>query len=373
MSAVRLQQISHRFGSREILRDLDLEIDAGEYVVLLGPSGCGKTTTLRIIAGLQIPDAGEVLIGGVAVDSVPPRERDVAMVFQQDGLYPHLTVSESIEFALRGRCSSDERRSRVAEAVELTRIDEILDRYPGTLSGGELRRAAIAKAIARRASVRLLDEPLSALDASARHLLQDDLLRWHGAVPGTTIHVTHDGQEAMRMADRIAVIDQGQVAQFGSPSALYARPASVAVARAIGVPPINLVEASVAGGEIRARDGQVTIDTKLDGPDRDLLVGFRPEAISLDQREWGQGARQEGPGAEAGGLTVRGRVTRQQIVQRDVHLSIGINGGQLRGVVPPESTDDNLEGTETGWTVQQRELHLFDAETGRRIDASQGG
>ena len=251
MTHVQLKKIFQRFAGHSVLDGLDLSVESGEYVVLVGPSGCGKTTTLRVIAGLHTPDQGEVFFDGKCVNRVAPRNRDVAMVFQNDGLYPHLTVGESIRFALKGKLSPGEIRSRWIQAVALTQIEAILDRFPSRLSGGELRRAAIAKSIARRTSIRLLDEPLSALDAPVRYGLQDDILRWHKTVPGTSIHVTHDGQEALRMADRIAVMEAGSIVQFATPQEVYAHPRTVSVSQAFGSPPINLIRSAVGAGQGR--------------------------------------------------------------------------------------------------------------------------
>lgn len=243
MSSVALREVFVVRGGRPILRGLDFGIPDGffnPYVVLLGASGCGKTTTLRLIAGLDRPDSGAVLIDDRNVARVPPRGRDVSMVFQADAMYPHLSVADSIALSAKAGPAKD-RKSRTKRAVELTRLDSIVDRYPDRLSGGELRRAAIAKAIARGAGVRLLDEPLSALDGGVRYELAGDLRRWHDADPGTTIHVTHDGEEAMRLADVIAVMHDGRIEQIGTPDELYQRPISVAVASSLGHLPINLI------------------------------------------------------------------------------------------------------------------------------------
>ena len=203
------------------------------------------------------------------------------MVFQHDGLYPHVTVEKSIRLGIPAKVSESELRARLSQAAELTRIQGLLDRYPDQLSGGELRRGAVAKAIVRQSPVRLLDEPMPALDASTRHSLQDDLLRWHQTVPGTTIHVTHDGYEAMRMADRIAILDGGRITQFDSPATIYHRPHDITVAQAIGSPSINLIPASIERGRLVSRDPrvQLAIDHKVSGSDRNVLVGVRSESL----------------------------------------------------------------------------------------------
>tara|TARA_R110002049_G_scaffold27321_2_gene93980 strand:- start:39145 stop:40293 length:1149 start_codon:yes stop_codon:yes gene_type:complete len=301
MSAVELCGIGKSYRGARILQDLDLHVESGQYVVLLGPSGCGKTTTLRIIAGLEPPDAGTVRIDGREVSSTPPSQRDVAMVFQDDALYPHLTVRQSIAYGLRCIVSREESDRRITEAAEMVSVASLLDRRPRGLSGGELRRASVAKAIARRAPVRLLDEPLSAVDASAVHTIQDDLLRWHRSYPGTTLHVTHDGNEAMRMADKIAVMDDGRVVQFDTPTEIYRRPSTVDVAVAVGWPPISFLKASWSNGLLQfvdvpgfdqasgetasipsaglsdLRAGLGELPAGLDDQDRALLIGIRPD------------------------------------------------------------------------------------------------
>jgi len=262
---------------RKILRELDLRIEAGEYVVLLGPSGCGKTTTLRMIAGLDRPDQGSVRINGRDVSAVPPRHRDVAMVFQQDALYPHLSIRQSIRCGLE---HFPDAQTRLLEAARMVGIDSLLDRLPSQLSGGELRRAAVAKAIARRAAVRLLDEPLSAIDATAVHAIQDHLSHWHADFPGTTLHVTHDGNEAMRLADKIAVMQRGRMLQFASPGVIYDAPASIQVALAVGWPPMNFFAARFSGGcwSLTDQEPPLRIGSDSASGQPSVQIGVRPHA-----------------------------------------------------------------------------------------------
>jgi len=284
VSNIQLVNVSQSFDSQTVLDGIDLTVESGQYVVLLGISGSGKTTCLRVIAGLQQPDAGDVQIDGQSVLKRPPRMRDVALVDQHDGLYPHLSVAASLRLGLSRQVSRSAIEQRVAEVAALTGIERLLERYPQNLSGGERRRAAVAKALARRNAVRLLDEPLSALDAAERGRLQDDLLRWHQAVPGTTVHVTHDGYEAMRMADKIAVLENGRIIQYASPANVYDRPASVTVARSTGLPPINLLPATFRGGKVVADDPAVCLHRSLNGATEGqrLMVGVRPESLHSD-------------------------------------------------------------------------------------------
>ncbi len=296
MSSVHLCGLRKSFGDQTVVENLDLTIQAGAYVVLLGPSGCGKTTTLRMIAGLETPGTGKVVMDGNDMTRVPPRKRDVSMVFQNDGLYPHLTVEQTIRLSLRGRCSKFELESRVSDAVQMTGVETLLGKLPRQLSGGELRRAALATAVAKKKAVRLLDEPLSGLDVAVRQRLQKDILQWHRSVPGTTVHVTHDGSEAMRMADQIAVMDGGRVIQVGSPEQVYDQPKKIAVAKAIGTPTMNWLQAELVDGIIRINDRpDVTVGDALqvDGPDGPVVIGVRPNAFRIlggrDGNSGGQG------------------------------------------------------------------------------------
>ncbi len=336
-----------------MLRELSVTIEAGSYVVLLGPSGCGKTTLLRIVAGLQRPAAGDVLLDGRSIVHLPPRRRDIAMVFQHNGLYPHQTVLGSIRLPLKGNLSAREIDGRVQQAVRLTRIESILDRYPDRLSGGELRRAAVAKAIARGASVRLLDEPLSALDVPARRELQDDLLRWHGEAPGTTIHVTHDGQEAMRMADQIAVIEAGKIIQFATPEVIYSDPASVTVASSIGPSSINLLTGSLRNGKLQPNDPALSLDYRLSSnlTDRDILVGLRPDTAELTST----GTRP----------SFVGRVERICCVGSNFECLVSSPQTKLRVLV---ATPHAKLGDEVTVSWPTGEVLIFDAHTQRRVD-----
>ena len=360
-----------------MLDGLDLEIESGEYIVMLGPSGCGKSTTLQIIAGLLHPDGGSLAFNGESVESVAPRARDVAMVFQHDGLYPHLTVEQSIRFALNGKFSNEEIQVRLQEAIELTNTSAILHRYPSGLSGGELRRAAMAKAIARRTSIRLLDEPLSALDTSVRHSLQEDILRWHSSVPGTTIHVTHDGQEAVRMADRIAVMDGGIVIQFASPSQVFRQPASLAVAEAIGSPPINLLDARSAHGNIEFDESSVTSSIKLDSeqPSRSVVVGIRPDAFRVTRpHESANSARGVRNEASDGGIVVTGTVLSSRWMQDGTLLHIRAGSHEIAAMIDHRSPSSDPRphklpsmGDSIRIVAGPEDIHLFDTETGKRI------
>ena len=333
-----------------------LRFESVFYVVLLGISGCGKTTLLRLVAGLTGPTCGKISIGGQSVVGVPARHRDVSMVFQDDTLYPHLTVRQSIAFGLRNRDTGPALAERIEQAAELAGAKGLLDRYPEGLSGGELRRGAIAKSIARRAAVRLMDEPLSALDAPVRHALQDDLLRWHSTFEGTTIHVTHDGQEAMRMADKIAVLDDGRIIQFTTPVEIYQQPATRSVARAVGWPPINLLSRETLS------DDSVVANFHWDD-DVAVEVGVRAEAFSaldpsVDPSDWR-------------GLVVSGQVTRVTWIDGRCHVRVDLGAASIDAVLPRE------RALETGHSCRlfaaADQLHLFDVATQQRIGTDGGG
>ncbi len=246
MATVRLVNLYKRFDKVVAVDGVSLEIADGSFVVLLGPSGCGKTTTLRCIAGLEVPDSGEVWIGDSVVNDLPPKDRDVAMVFQNYALYPHMKVYDNIAFPLRMRkVPKDEIDRRVKETAELLGIKHLLDRKPRQLSGGEQQRVALGRAIVRRPRVYLMDEPLSNLDAKLRLFMRAELKRLQKELKTTTVYVTHDQAEAMAMADKIAVMNKGKVLQYDEPSNIYNKPSNTFVATFIGSPPMNMIKASV--------------------------------------------------------------------------------------------------------------------------------
>ncbi|MEX0863329.1 MAG: ABC transporter ATP-binding protein [Acidimicrobiia bacterium] len=256
MAVVEVRGLTKHFGDVIAVDGVDLRSEEGEFLVLLGPSGCGKTTLLRMIAGLEQPTDGEILLGGENVIGLPPRARRVAMVFQSYALYPHMTVANNIAFPLRSQgMPAAERGPKVKWAAELFGIERLLDRRPRQLSGGERQRVALARALVREPSVFLLDEPLSNLDAKLRAAARDDLMEFQRRIGITTIYVTHDQVEAMGMGDRIAVMNQGKVRQLGTPEDVYHNPSDVFVAQFIGSPPMNLLETP------------------------EFLYGFRPEQL----------------------------------------------------------------------------------------------
>jgi sn-glycerol 3-phosphate transport system ATP-binding protein len=258
---------------------LTCTIADGEFMVLVGPSGCGKTTALRMVAGLEEPTSGAIAIGGKVVNGVSPRDRDIAMVFQNYALYPHKTVLQNLAFGLRQhKMPTAEITERVREVSSLLTLNELLDRKPAQLSGGQRQRVAMGRALARRPRVYLLDEPLSNLDAQLRTQLRADLKQLHQRFSTTTIYVTHDQVEAMTLGARIGVMSDGKLLQLGTPQEIYRHPTNVFVAGFIGSPPMNLLSASATGGRVDAGDLVLEVS---DAPSGELVVGVRPEALRL--------------------------------------------------------------------------------------------
>jgi sn-glycerol 3-phosphate transport system ATP-binding protein len=258
---------------------LTCTIADGEFMVLVGPSGCGKTTALRMVAGLEEPTSGAIAIDGKVVNGVSPRDRDIAMVFQNYALYPHKTVLQNLAFGLQQhKLPNAEIAKRVREVSSLLTLDDLLDRKPAQLSGGQRQRVAMGRALARSPRVYLLDEPLSNLDAQLRTQLRADLKQLHQRFSTTTIYVTHDQVEAMTLGDRIAVMSNGKLLQLGTPQEIYRRPANVFVAGFIGSPPMNLFSGSATDGRVHAGDLQLEVS---DAPVGELVVGVRPEALRL--------------------------------------------------------------------------------------------
>jgi multiple sugar transport system ATP-binding protein len=252
MATVSLKNLQKRYGSVSVVHGIDLEIADREFVALVGPSGCGKSTTLRMIAGLEEISGGDIRIGERVVNDLPPRSRNISMVFQSYALYPHMTVKENMGFSLKiaGR-PQDEIEKRVAEAAQILSLGELLERRPSQLSGGQRQRVAMGRAIVRNPDVFLFDEPLSNLDAKLRTQMRTEIKKLHARVQSTVIYVTHDQVEAMTLSDRIVIMRDGYIEQVGTPDEVFKRPATRFVAGFIGSPPMNLVEATVDDGQIR--------------------------------------------------------------------------------------------------------------------------
>src|SRR6185503_2146787 len=277
---VTLSDVHKSFGAVHVVKGINLEIEDGEFLVLLGPSGCGKTTALRMIAGLESTTSGQIRIGERDVTNVLPKHRDVAMVFQSYALYPHMTVAENIGYPLKLRgVAAEARATAVREAAAKVHLEEFLQQYPRQLSGGQRQRVALARAMVRRPAVFLMDEPLSNLDAKLRGYMRSELKRLQADVGVTTIYVTHDQIEAMTLAHRIALLEGGKLQQLATPAGIYNDPANLFVAQFIGSPPMN-----VLGGALEAGDfiiGTSRFKTRLSGTRDKVALGVRPEDCGM--------------------------------------------------------------------------------------------
>jgi multiple sugar transport system ATP-binding protein len=283
MTRISLQNVSKYYDGGDTVANyrINLEVEDGEFLAFLGPSGCGKTTALRLIAGLEDPSEGDIYFDGDRVNQRSPSDRNVAMVFQNYALYPHMTVRENIAYPLKVRgISPDERDSRIADVTELLHIEDLLTKRPGELSGGQRQRTALARAIVRKPSVFLLDEPLSNLDAKLRQEMRSELKRLQDELDITTIYVTHNQEEAMGMGDRVVVMNEGTIRQVARPEELYARPQTTWVAGFIGSPPMNLLRGTRDDGRLNFGSGGV-VEVDLAGAPGTVSLGIRPEDLSL--------------------------------------------------------------------------------------------
>ncbi|MFL5234527.1 MAG: ABC transporter ATP-binding protein, partial [Microvirga sp.] len=287
MAGVEIRNVRKAFGATQVIHGVSIDIVDGEFVILVGPSGCGKSTLLRMIAGLENISGGEIRIGERVVNNVPPKERDIAMVFQNYALYPHMTVYDNMAFSLKlaGRPDA-EVRSRVAEAAQILGLDQYLARYPRQLSGGQRQRVAMGRAIVRKPQVFLFDEPLSNLDAKLRVAMRTEIKALHQRLKTTSIYVTHDQIEAMTMADRIVVMNAGRVEQIGTPLELYDRPNNLFVAQFIGSPAMNIVQGRLrrANGSsfVESADGiRWPLGTARGTDGQTVTYGVRPDHLEL--------------------------------------------------------------------------------------------
>jgi sn-glycerol 3-phosphate transport system ATP-binding protein len=356
VAEVEFRGVSRRFGDVQALHGLDLAVADGEFLILVGPSGCGKSTALRLLAGLDKPTSGEILIAGRPVTRSGPGERDIAMVFQNYALYPHMSVFQNLAYGLRQRRTPRaEVHRRVHETAVLLDIDELLDRKPRQLSGGQRQRVAMGRALVRRPQAFLLDEPLSNLDAKLRTQVRGDLKRLHREVPVTSIYVTHDQVEAMTLGDRICVMSTGEVQQIGTTDDIYHRPSNTFVAGFMGSPPMNLVPGEVRGGTVRVA-GAALAD--LPSPDRPVTVGFRPE----DLRIGGPSESRSVPGRIDFCEPLGSHVLVHALVDAD---STGPEGtpSNVIAQAPPGTAYDS--GVRVGFSVAPGKTYVFDAETGQ--------
>ena len=360
MATVTFENVNKNFGDFQAVKDLNLEIGDGEFMVLVGPSGCGKTTSLRMIAGLEEISSGTLKIGDRVVNDVPPKDRDIAMVFQSYALYPHMSVRENLAFGLKLRkVPKAEIERRVNEAAETIQLQKLLDRKPKELSGGQRQRVALGRAIVREPAVFLMDEPLSNLDAKLRVQTRAEIARLHQRLKTTVVYVTHDQVEAMTMGTRIAVMNEGLIEQVGTPQALYDTPVSRFVAGFIGSPSMNFVEVHMDGtGEAARLVGPADWSIPLPPRYRDaatpragktLVAGFRPEHLDV-----GEGS----PGF--GSFRARADVVEYLGNEELIHISAA--GQDIVAIIGSEHR--LRPGDVVSLTLPLDKLHLFDGETG---------
>ncbi|POF30957.1 ABC transporter ATP-binding protein [Roseibium marinum] len=355
MAAIQLEQIVKNYGSFQAVKGIDLEVRDGEFVAFVGPSGCGKSTLLRMIAGLEEITGGKLQIDGTVVNDLEPKDRDIAMVFQDYALYPHMSVADNIGFGLRMRgMSAQERRRQVEEAADILQITALLDRKPGQLSGGQRQRVAMGRAIVRRPKVFLFDEPLSNLDAKLRVDMRTQIKRLHSLLKTTMVYVTHDQVEAMTLADRVVILKDGEVVQQGAPVDVYTLPETRFVGEFIGSPKMNILEAKSAaqGGESAALIGEMRIPLgqRQLAADRDILFGVRPEHLIRCATD------------EAMFHTT---VDVLEPLGSDTMAICMLDNQEITARLAP---DPSLRpGTRLDLKVKPEDIHLFDAATGIRI------
>ncbi len=333
-------------GNVTAIHGVDLAISDGEMVVLVGPSGCGKSTLLRMIAGLETISDGTISIGGDVVNNKEPAERDIAMVFQNYALYPHMSVRQNLEYGLKNRRTPrDEIDRRVNEAARILEITPFLDRKPRQLSGGQRQRVAMGRAIVRQPKAFLFDEPLSNLDAKLRGQMRIEIRRLQRSLKTTSVYVTHDQLEAMTLADRLVVMNAGRVEQIGTPTEVYDRPASLFVAGFIGSPPMNLLPVSALPG----LEGADALPPQTD------IVGIRPDAISIDR-----------PSEAA--ITLSATAELLEPIGGESHLHVRLDGSGQALVLVVSGRPDIAEASRLNIHIRRGDLHPFNSQTGQRTD-----
>ena len=356
MATVNLNDVRKDFGDLTVIERLNLDIQDEEFMVLVGPSGCGKSTALRMIAGLEEITAGEIYIGDRVVNDLPPKERDIAMVFQSYALYPHMTVRENLEFGLRLRkMAQAEIDQRVNRAAEILGITDLLGRKPKQMSGGQRQRVAVGRAIVRNPSVFLFDEPLSNLDAKLRVQMRAEISKLQKRLKTTTVYVTHDQVEAMTMGDRIAILKDGDLHQVGTPLEVYERPANTFVASFIGTPPMNLLDCAVSGSRLEGEGFALPIPERYGelAEGRKLVVGMRPESL-----EAGFSA-----GSGTAPIAVHVEVVEPLGHENIVHARVGSEF--VTATLDPQVSP--AVGDQVELAVVVESMHLFDAETSNSL------
>ncbi len=344
-----LRNINKSFGAIQVVHDLNLAVEPGEFLVLLGPSGCGKTTALRMVAGLEETSSGEILIGDTDVTTMLPKYRDVAMVFQSYALYPHKTVAENIGFPLKVRRTPPaEMNAAIRDAAGQVQLLDYLDRYPRQLSGGQRQRVALARAIIRRPSVFLMDEPLSNLDAKLRGHMRAELKHMQNTLGITTVYVTHDQIEAMTLAHRVALMESGRLQQLDTPAKIYGDPANLFVAQFIGSPPMNMVNGALEGSTFQT--GGAKVATKVKGRAAKAMLGIRPEDCAVVAPSKGD---------------LKGVIYTTELIGDHTLVTVK-TGGDMLTVKSPKDFSGKL-GDSVGIALHKDHLYVFDAQSGARI------
>ena len=359
MATLAISNLTKTFGRDSVVDDVSVDVADGEFIVLVGPSGCGKSTTLRMIAGLEGIDGGTISIGGRVVNDLHPADRDIAMVFQSYALYPHMSVYENIAYGLKRRNVPRARiAERVASVAAMLKLDELLKRRPAQLSGGQRQRVALGRAIVREPEVFLMDEPLSNLDAKLRVEMRAELTQLHARLGVTTVYVTHDQVEAMTMGSRIVVMNAGRIEQVGTPLEVYARPASLFVARFLGLPEINTITGRIgAGGRFEATDVAIALDDAVVPPSGEVVLGLRPQALwgSLGDGEAGLALGE----AEVLAVEHHGPESYAAVRLGTTPLTVRIApGGEIRA------------GSRVRILADTASPHFFSPATGRRIEGA---
>ncbi|BHH84520.1 ABC transporter ATP-binding protein [Desulforhopalus sp. 52FAK] len=362
MSQVLLKKVVKQYGDIKVIHDIDLEIQDSEFIVLVGPSGCGKSTTLRMVAGLESISGGEIFIGDKLVNDIPPKLRNIAMVFQDYALYPHMTVFENMAFSLKmKKVPVAERKKSVEKAAEILGITDLLKRKPQALSGGQRQRVAMGRALVRDPEVFLFDEPLSNLDAKLRTQMRMELKKLHMRLKTTTIYVTHDQVEAMTLADRIVIMKDGNIHQVGTPVEVYETPSDMFVAGFIGNPSMNMIESTIVKTEtgLAAKVGDIDIQLNEKNSEnvvegQDVILGLRPEAFYLYDET----------------LSFKENSFQGEVVFSEMTGSsslLDIKAGNLELVAEIEGRKSFKGGEMEKICINNSELHLFDPESEKRI------
>jgi multiple sugar transport system ATP-binding protein len=359
MAEIRVEKLHKAFGDFVAVRESTFTVDDGEFFVMLGPSGCGKTTTLRMIAGLELPTSGRILLGGEDVTFNRAATRDIAFVFQLFALYPHMNVRRNIGFPLKCQgVAASEIKARVEETARFLRIDHLLDSPVSRLAGGDRQRVALGRAIVRRPMAFLMDEPLGTLDTEFRDLMVRELRELHLKIRATTVYVTHDQVEAMAMADKIAVMNKGEIEQFGPPQEIYDRPATMFVADFIGSPPMNFLffRSGLRKGatSVRVNGADVSVpELREDRAEAELALGIRPEHIRFDDNS-----------------RLRGTVFGAEYLGTTQIVTVNTEHGQVKARIP---ADINVRSGETvGMTLRGSRLSVFDKASGCAVRTAIG-